>query len=120
MYKNVYKEIKSNKSKTFALFHVFILQTYTLLVTFKGFPLFEIRKNLDLRKILSTPKIFLKSRFHCTIKFLQIFYMMTLQKHFFLKNMFHIVASRNTCYYSGNQKFCIIKFWDKISFCFAH
>ena len=27
---------------------------------------FEIRKNLDLRKILFTPKIFLKSRFHCT------------------------------------------------------
>ena len=26
---------------------------------------FEIRKNLDLRKILFTPKIFLKSRFHC-------------------------------------------------------
>ena len=60
------KTIKSNKYKTFALFHVFILQTYALLVTFKGFPVFEIRKNLDLRKILSTPKIFLKSRFHCT------------------------------------------------------
>ena len=59
--------IKSNEYKTFALFHVFILQTYALLVTFKGFPVFEIRKNLDLRKILSTPKIFLKSRFHCTI-----------------------------------------------------
>ena len=28
--------------------------------------MFEIRKNLDLRKILVTPKIFLKSRFHCT------------------------------------------------------
>ena len=50
--------IKSNEYKTFALFHVFILQTYALLVTFKGFPLFEIRKNLDLRKILPTPKIF--------------------------------------------------------------
>ena len=61
------KTIKSNKYKTFALFHVFILQTYALLVTFKGFPVFEIRKNLDLRKILSTPKIFLKSRFHCTV-----------------------------------------------------
>ena len=45
---------------------MFILQTYALLVTFNGFPVFEIRKNLDLRKILSTPKIFLKSRFHCT------------------------------------------------------
>ena len=28
--------------------------------------MFEIRKNLDLRKILFTPKIFLKSRFHCS------------------------------------------------------
>ena len=28
--------------------------------------MFEIRKNLDLRKILVTPEIFLKSRFHCT------------------------------------------------------
>ena len=28
--------------------------------------MFEIRKNLDLRKILVTPKIFLKLRFHCT------------------------------------------------------
>ena len=27
--------------------------------------MFEIRKNLDLRKILVTPEIFLKSRFHC-------------------------------------------------------
>ena len=60
--------IKSNEYKTFALFHVSILQSYAILVTFKGFPVFEIRKNLDLRKILSTPKIFLKSRFHC-IKF---------------------------------------------------
>ena len=57
--------IKSNEYKTFALFHVFIVQTNGLLVTFNGFPEFEIRKNLDLRKILSTPKIFLKSRFHC-------------------------------------------------------
>ena len=58
--------IKSNEYKIFALFHVFILQTYALLVTFNGFPVSEIRKNLDLRKILSTPKIFLKSRFHCS------------------------------------------------------
>ena len=28
--------------------------------------MFEIRKNLDLRKIFVTPKIFLKSGFHCT------------------------------------------------------
>ena len=33
---------------------------------FKGFLVFEIRKNIDLRKILVTPKIFLKSRVHCT------------------------------------------------------
>ena len=59
--------IKSNEYKTFALFHVFIVQTNGLLVTFNGFPEFEIRKNLDLRKILSTPKIFLKSRFHCIV-----------------------------------------------------
>ena len=30
--------------------------------------MFEIRKNLDLRKILGVTKIFLKSRFHCTSK----------------------------------------------------
>ena len=58
--------IKSSEYKTFPLFHMFTLQTYALLVTLNGFPVFEIRKNLDLRKILSTPKIFLKSRFHCT------------------------------------------------------
>ena len=55
--------IKSNEYKTFALFHVSILQSYAILVTFKGFPVFEIRKNLDLRKILGGDKIFLKSRF---------------------------------------------------------
>ena len=32
----------------------------------RDFLVFEIRKNLNLRKILVTPKIFLKSRFHCT------------------------------------------------------
>ena len=32
--------------------------------------MFEIRKNLDLRKILGVTKIFLKSRFHCTTLFL--------------------------------------------------
>ena len=35
-----------------------------------GFLVFEIRKNLDLRKILVTPKIFLKSRFHCTTEYM--------------------------------------------------
>ena len=50
-------------------FRCSFLQTYALLVTFKGFPVFEIRKNLDLRKVLVTPKIFLKSRFHCTAIF---------------------------------------------------
>ena len=65
--------IKSNEYKTFALFHVSILQIDALLVTFNGFPVFEIRKNLDLRKILSTPKIFLKSRFHCTIQDMLMF-----------------------------------------------
>ena len=33
----------------------------------RDFLVFEIRKNLDLRKILVTPKIFLKSRFQSTI-----------------------------------------------------
>ena len=37
--------------------HCFILQTNALLVTFNGFTVFEIRKNLNLRKILPTPKI---------------------------------------------------------------
>ena len=36
--------------------------------------MFEIRKNLDLRKVLVTPNIFLKSRFHCS-------------KNWFLKNI---------------------------------
>ena len=44
--------IKSNEYKTFALFHLFILQTYAFLVTYNGFPVLEIRKNIDLRKIL--------------------------------------------------------------------
>ena len=35
--------IKNNEYKTFALFHESILQTYALLVTFYGFPVFEIR-----------------------------------------------------------------------------
>ena len=36
-----------------------------LCIIIRDFLVFEIRKNLDLRKILVTPKIFLKSRFHC-------------------------------------------------------
>ena len=36
---------------------------------FKGFPVFEIRKNLDLRKILGVTNIFLKSRFVCNNRF---------------------------------------------------
>ena len=35
-------------------------------VPFKDFPEFEIRKNLNIRKILVTPKIFLKLRFICS------------------------------------------------------
>ena len=58
--------IKSNEYKTFALFHVFILQTYALLVTFNGFLVFEIRKNLDLRKICPLPKSFLNRE--CTVQ----------------------------------------------------
>ena len=39
---------------------------FAKLCFFKDFLVFEIRKNFDLRKGLLTPKIFLKSRFHCT------------------------------------------------------
>ena len=39
---------------------IFILEIRDLLV-------FEIRKNLDLRKILVSPKSFLKSRVHCAL-----------------------------------------------------
>ena len=38
---------------------------FVKLCFFKGFLVFEIGKNLDLRKILVTMKIFLKSRVHC-------------------------------------------------------
>ena len=49
--------------KIFVLFQMFICKV----MLFQWFLLvFETRKNLDLRKILVTPKIFLKSRFHCT------------------------------------------------------
>ena len=53
------KLVKSIKDKAFIL-------------TFMGFPVFEIRKNLDLRKILVTPKIFLKSRSICNQKILPL------------------------------------------------
>ena len=46
-----YKSNQKQYIELFALLLVFILQTYALLVPFKGFPVFEIRKNLDLRKI---------------------------------------------------------------------
>ena len=52
--------IKNIKYKTFVLFQVFILQ---IRLRFKGFTVFEIRKNVYLRKILGVTKIFLKSRF---------------------------------------------------------
>ena len=38
---------------------------FAKLCFFKDFLVFEIRKHLDLRNILVTPKIFLKSRVHC-------------------------------------------------------
>merc|ERR1712085_172039 len=63
---NSYKNNQNYYIELFPFLLVFILQIYALLVPFKGFLVFEIRKNLDLRKILVTPKIFLKSRFHCT------------------------------------------------------
>ena len=37
-----------------------------LSIIIRNILVFEIRTNLDLRKILVTPKIFLKSRLHCT------------------------------------------------------
>ena len=46
--------------------------SFCKVMLFKGFLMFEIRKNLDLRKILVTPKIFLKSRFHCIDFFLRL------------------------------------------------
>ena len=39
-----------------------------LSIIIRNFLVFEIRKNLDLRKFLVTPRIFLKSKFHCTIR----------------------------------------------------
>ena len=41
------------KYRRFVLCQVFILQTYALLVILKGFPVLEIRKNLDLGKIFN-------------------------------------------------------------------
>ena len=52
-------------NKTFVLFQMFILQSYAFSRVF--YLVSEIRKNLDLRKILVTPKIFPKSRMHCTM-----------------------------------------------------
>ena len=63
---NVCKNNQKHCIKLFVILLVFILQNYVLLVPFKGFSVFEIRKKLDLRKILVTPRIFLKSRFVCT------------------------------------------------------
>ena len=60
------KITKSIRYRTFALFQMFIWQTYALLVISKDFPEFESRKNLDLKKILGVTNIFLKSRFICT------------------------------------------------------
>ena len=37
---------------------------FAVLCFFKDFLVFEIKKNLDLRKILVTPEMFLKSRLH--------------------------------------------------------
>ena len=47
------------------LFCLCVCSMFILLCFSKGFLVFEIRKNHDLRKILVTPKIFLKSKAHC-------------------------------------------------------
>ena len=60
---STYKVNQKQSKKTFVSFQLFIFQIYALLVTFEGFPVFEIRKNLDLRKILIVTKIFPKSKF---------------------------------------------------------
>ena len=62
---STYKVNQKQSKKTFVSFQLFIFQIYALLVTFEGFPVFEIRKNLDLRKILIVTKIFPKSKFVC-------------------------------------------------------
>ena len=58
--------------------------------------MFEIRKNLDLRKILVTPKIFLKSRFHCTAP-------QAAQIAQLVKCMFPNVAGRPAVYKTGGR-----------------
>ena len=65
MYKN---KIKIIRYLTFLFLQMFVLQIYDLLFSnfLKVFLMFEVRKNLDLRKILGATKIFLKSRFPCT------------------------------------------------------
>ena len=56
IFTNIIRSIWQWKSnKTFVLFQM-------------GYLVFEIRKNLDLRKILVAPKIFLKSRFQVLFK----------------------------------------------------
>ena len=67
---STYKVNQKRSKKKFVSFQLFIFQIYALLVTFEGFPVFEIRKNLDLRKISGVTNIFLKSRFVCTEVFL--------------------------------------------------
>ena len=62
---STYKVNQKRSKKKFVSFQLFIFQIYALLVTFEGFPVFEIRKNLDLRKILIVTKIFPKSKFVC-------------------------------------------------------
>ena len=42
------------------------LRNCDFIINFQGFPVFEIRKNLDLRKILGVTNIFLKSSFVCS------------------------------------------------------
>ncbi len=77
--------IKSNEYKTFALFHVSILLTYALLVTFNGFPVFEIKKNLDLRKIVATTDFLVHKLFDLRKIFYGLWF--DLIKIFFFRNV---------------------------------
>ena len=61
--------VKRKSNKTFVLFQIFI---FSMLSFFKGFLVFGIRKNLDLRKISVTLKIFFKSREHCTTEHIPV------------------------------------------------
>ena len=47
-------------------YEVIYCVSFIIYIGDRDFLTFEIRKNLDLRKIFVTPKIFLKSGFHCT------------------------------------------------------